>query len=472
MRMWTVISLSLLAACGDKDDVGIEPDTQETDDTGPSIECLDDDDCNDWEICEADSCEDGDRNNSTDDALELSWDNGPSRDYRINPAGDVDYYELNAAGGEFVRIRTITPEDTDTELYDTIITVRDPNLKILAQVDNYPTGATLSSSDTTVYAYLPIAGRYLIEVEDHGALSDTDKIELYGDSDYTYTIQVDSWSAGTSETDAVDDPSLSYGFTGDDANSYWPLGVVLEEDGDVDYIDFDFPYGQARFILYAQDDTFNDAVPLVRIYNDAEQLITTLDGVTDGRDQYTPALSAGSYRLEVTDSDGEGGEDRWFFLFMNYGPEGSTEPQEIEPNDSWNQATELETVLNNNSSGNYTFSSGMGYADDVKGKADEDWYAITAFDDGFLVTCMMSSYFGSTALPSVAIIDGDGETVLDEAEGADGYPTAAVENVEVSAGQTYYIRFTHTSGDTGLPAWYEFNTYIADFSIGNYGCPP
>ena len=48
MRMLKVISLSVLAACGDKDDVGIEPDTQETEDTGPSIECLEDDDCNAW----------------------------------------------------------------------------------------------------------------------------------------------------------------------------------------------------------------------------------------------------------------------------------------------------------------------------------------------------------------------------------------------------------------------------------------
>ena len=109
MRAAPLLYLGLLAACGDKD-VGIQ-DTSPSDntDTGPDIECLEDDDCNDWEVCDADACVDGDRNNSADESLTLSWDDGPSRDYYINPAGDVDYYDLSAAGGEFVRIRTITP---------------------------------------------------------------------------------------------------------------------------------------------------------------------------------------------------------------------------------------------------------------------------------------------------------------------------------------------------------------------------
>jgi hypothetical protein len=86
---------------------------------------------------------------------------------------------------------------------------------------------------------------------------------------------------------------------------------------------------------------------------------------------------------------------------------------------------------------------------------------------------MNSVYFGSTVAPTMAIIDSDGETVLESVTGTSDNPTAAIENLPVIGGQTYYIRFTHiVDSDTGLSAWYEFNTFIADFEIGNYGCPP
>lgn len=465
-----MLSLAALSACGDKD-VSID-DSTDTEPEDDGVECVEDDDCNDWEICEDSVCEDGDRNNSADESITLAWDDGPSREHYINPAGDVDYFDISSPGGEYLRVRTITPEDEDG--YDTIVTIRDPDQRILARVDNYPTGAVFTSSDSTIYAYLPVDGTYTIEVEDIGSVSDSDDLEAYGSRDYTYTIQVDTWGSGTSEDDASDDPSLEYEFTASDAGSYWPLGVALETEGDVDYVNFSFPYDNARFILYAQSDSYNDAVPLVRIYDADDNLVSEMSDITGGRDKYTPALSAGDYRMEITDVDGAGGTENWFFLYMSYGSEDTTYDAEVESNDTWSTATVLETTENTTESGGaYTASTAMGFADEKKKGVDEDWYQITAFDDGYLVSCMVSNYFSSTVAPTIALIDGDGETVLEEISGTDEYPTAVLENVEVSAGQTYYVRFTHADGgDTGLMAWYEFNVFVADFEIASYGCPP
>ena len=60
------------------------------------------------------------------------------------------------------------------------------------------------------------------------------------------------------------------------------------------------------------------------------------------------------------------------------------------------------------------------------------------------------------------------------AEGDEGEdPAAAIENVEVNGGDTYYIKVTNPEDAEGTAMeWYEFIVYVADFSIGNYGCPP
>jgi hypothetical protein len=91
-----------------------------------------------------------------------------------------------------------------------------------------------------------------------------------------------------------------------------------------------------------------------------------------------------------------------------------------------------------------------------------------------MVLCMNSSAFGSALTPDVAIIDPDGETVLAEAEGEEGEdPTAALENIEVSGGDTYYVKVSSPESAEGTAQeWYEFMLYVADFEIGSYGCPP
>jgi len=472
MNVRHLLLLTLLSACGDKQ-VGLDSgDTEDTDTTdGP--ECGQDDNCNDWEICEAEVCVDGDRNNAADEAESLIWDDGASSDRYINPAEDVDYYTISAAGGEYIRVRTISADDKGSGLYDTVVTLRDPNQKIIAQVDNYPTGAAFTSSDSSLYAYLPDEGTYTVEVEDNGSVDSTDKEEPYGDRSYTYTIQLDTWSAGTGESDAADDPSLSYEFTTGDTDAFWPMGVVLEEAGDVDYIDFSFPYDDARFLIYAQDDSYTDADPLVRIYDSNDLLVAEMSGIRDGGDKYTPALSTGDYRMEITDASGDGGDDHWFYLFLRYNDTGTTLDAEVEDNDDAFSATELETVLNDNSSGQYTFSGAMGYADDKKDGPDEDWYVVDAFDTGFMAVCLVSEYFGSAIAPTVSVFEVDGETVLKEVEGTDDYPTVGFTNVPVESGSSYYIRVAHDEGGaTGLTSWYEFNAFIADFEIGSYGCPP
>ena len=149
-----MLFLWALYGCGDKP---IETDTEDTtisqpDTELPEIECSEDSDCDNGTICEDQECIDGDRNNDQDEAVGLLWE---SEEYEtINPVGDIDFFSFSASGGEYVRIYT----QTDYESGDTILTLRDPNGKIVTWSDDYPTNTAVNDLDSVIYAYLAEQG--------------------------------------------------------------------------------------------------------------------------------------------------------------------------------------------------------------------------------------------------------------------------------------------------------------------------
>ena len=472
MRPWMLLSV-LMMSCGDKDQP-IEEDDDGGDTAIDTLECESDSDCDDSEICEDNECVDGDRNNSVDEAETLLPDDETDGHF-INPSGDEDYFSYTSDGGEFIRVSITTPDESksDVNVYDSYLTLRDPDLRIIAEVDNYPTGATLSSADSILYAYLAEAGTYTLVVEDNGSYVGESP---YGDSRYEYALSIATWGQHTDEDDAKDDPGISIDV--DNANSYYALGVALEEEGDVDYVELNMPYDNNRFYVLGQLDVLDGVDPQVRLYTEDGEPLMDVSPVSDGKMGYYPSTQDGDYILELSDEDGDGGDNEWFFVFLLQDGGDSASPTEDEDNGHPILATTLEINEYSNSSGDYTTSYGLGFADPYVGKkgveVDEDWYAIEAFDDGYMVACMNSSYYGSSITPDIAVIEPDGETVLGDAEGEDDEdPAAVIENVEVNGGDTYYIKVTNPEDATGTAMeWYEFIVYVADFKIGSYGCPP
>ena len=307
--------LALLIGCSGDTSPGSDKGVGEGEGEGETDtpECTEDAECTSTQICEDAACVDGDRNNGATDADAIVWEEPVEGE--INPDGDSDYYSFVAEGGEFVRINVVLGEAADTEVadYDSTLTLRDPSGKVVASVADYPTGAKVNSYDAILYAYLPTAGTYTIEVDDVGTFNDAR--DPIGSDDYDYTLTLTESSSHTRETDAFDDPGMDVDISG--ASTLYAVGVALETEGDSDWVDLSFPYGQAGvFVLGAADLGGSEATPTVRLYERDGTLLTDREGVGEGRYAMYPAMEDSNYTMELTDAGGGGGADYWFFVFL------------------------------------------------------------------------------------------------------------------------------------------------------------
>lgn len=436
-------------------------------------ECTVDTDCGDGEICEGDSCEAGDRDNSIEDATAILWDE--TEQGVINPRGDVDYYNFEADGGEFVRIQTMLSADDRTTAddlgYDTALVLRSPSGKIVASVDDYPTGQRVSSSDSVLdavlYAYLSQAGTYTIEVEDAGTLDSSAK-DPTGSSDYGYYLVLTETSGHTRESDAIDD--TSYKVTLSSGNTLSAIGVVLEEPGDSDWVEVQFPYGEAGLYLRGMLDLGDsDAQPEVRMYDDAGELLTDKQNVSGGGVGLYPAMEDGRYTLELTDVNGGGSDNHWFFIFLNPQSEGDAFDQEEEPNDDPSSSAALTQYNAENSDGDdYTYSHIQG---DLYEPGDQDWYSVDGMDGWYLIVCLNSSNYGSTVAPTIQVYDESGE-LLETDEGDDSASNGTtIVNLLPTTDQQYDIAVSAPDDESGLSAWYKMLVYVASWQADSFGCP-
>ena len=287
MRPWMLLSV-LVIACGDKDEP-IEEDDEAGDTAIDGPECVVDADCGSAEICESEECIGGDRNNSVDEAETLLPDD-VADGFFINPSGDEDYFSYNSNGGEFIRVLVSSPDESksDVDVYDTYVTLRDPDLRVIAEVDNYPTGARLSSYDSYLYAYLSEAGTYTLVVEDNGTYVGK---SAYGDSKYEYSLTVETWGRHTEDEDSADDPG--YTLDMDTANSYYALGVALETKGDVDYVELELPFNNTPFYVLGQVDVLDGVEPSMRLLNESGEPLIDASPISGTSTAYRPIISSG-----------------------------------------------------------------------------------------------------------------------------------------------------------------------------------
>jgi len=462
----SLLVLLSLACSGDKPIGGDSGDggADGGGDGGTAVACTQDSQCQAWEICEPDQCVDGDRNNSVEEAVSMLWDD--SVQGHINPVGDSDFYAITAAGGEYLRVNT----QHDFADGDTVLTLRDPLGKVLAFSDNYPTGGSVSSYDTVLYAWLPTAGTYTIEVEDKGSYSGTGGV---GDPAFLYTLSLAAWSQHTSETDAQSNPSVT--LSPDGARTLYAVGVVLESDGDSDWIRIATPLSDGALRIFGMVDMGgSEADVLVRIYDDGGQLLSERSNVGPGGQAYYPLAQAGSYDIEVTDAGGHGGDTFWTYVFAYLDDASSAYPVEDEPNDSSSSAQALDMRESTTSGGStYAYANGTGFIDSV---GDADWYQVSARAGAELAVCLNAGLGGSLVTPDLELYDSSG-TLVDQSSGDPlVVPNARIEGVSMGS-QPYYLRIaTPLGGATGSGAWYRFVLYTADFDIasytdGGYTCP-
>ncbi len=437
---------------------------------GADGSCESDDDCAALvEICDAGSCVDGDRDNSEDDAGPLRFgDPDDPASYGagvLYPAGDVDWFAFESGGGEFVRISSYTDEDNPD--HNTVVSVYRNNGKLVTVADGHAAGGGLSDVDAAVYAYLDQAGTYLVKVEDADPYWGTDA--AHGARDYRYELLLQEWTANTAEPDSAEAPATGIELVA--PNSWSARGVLLEEPGDTDWVLVRVGAPDMALVIDGNFDlSGSDARPRARIFDTTGALWS--DRVDFGLDglAYVPAIPEGDYLVELSDAAGGGGANHWFFVHGIARDQNSTYTVEVEDNGPDGVPNELDPEALETESGNpYTIARVEGLAD---GPGDEDWFSLRSeYSDGRIVVCLVSGFYGGTALPELEVWDAEGTLLGSVSSDGTGYPTAELDNLPAPVGD-YSLRLVHDAAATGAPAdWYRMYVYVASFEVTAWDCP-
>jgi hypothetical protein len=464
-------ALSLAFGCGDKPIGGDAGDDGSGDGgdagggDGDDDTCVEDRQCDAWEICEGQECVDGDRNNAVEEAQTLLWSDTATG--YINPASDVDYFAIEAEGGEYVRLAVTLAEGFEDS--DTVLELRRSNGKIVSSADAFATETGVTGVDAVVFAYLDEPGTYYVTVEDDGSAGRDAEGAIVGGPGYRYTVELSEWGDATSESDALDDPSITVSL---DSERIWnTVGVLLEEEGDTDFIALDYVTdGLTLYLDGNQDLDGSDATPRVRLLTEGGEPLTDKVGVGPEEYALAPALEAGSYVIEVSDAGGGGSANHWTFVHIIARPDEYEHDLESESNDSLVSANAVSQAEFENSGGNkFTRGQVQGAADDA---ADEDWFRFEAgYSESWVVACLNSTLWGSEMAPDIEIYDAGGSLLETGSATSTGEPNALIENLQVEPGD-YYLRVVPPSDIVGGPgAWYRFNLFVASFEVGGYACP-
>lgn len=471
-----VLAFGALGCQDDKADEGDDPTeyTPDGSDGGDGGEddgtCGSDDDCTAYvEICEDQVCVEGDRDNTEDDATTLrygdpsdasTWSAGV-----LNPVGDVDWFAFESSGAEYIRISSYTDEDIPE--HNTVISLYRNNGKLVTLADGHAAGGGLGDADAVIYAYVDQAGTYLVKVEDAAGYWDVG--EPYGARDYRYELLLQEWTVNVVEPDGAD--AMSTAIEVSSVNSWNARGVLIDEPGDLDWIQVRIRTPDAALVIDGNFDlTGSDATPQARLLDADGQVWTDRIGFGLSGIAYVPSIPEGDYLLELGDGAGAGGPNHWFFVHA-IGRDASTSyPVEVEDNGPDGTPTPLDQVELETDSGNpYTLAQVEGLGD---GPGDEDWFSFTSdFEGGHVVVCLLSGYYGSTALPEISVYDDSDVLLGTVASDGDTYPTAELANLIADRGD-YTVRLVHGAETAGHPSdWYRMYVYVADFEVTAYDCP-
>lgn len=427
---------------GNAQDSAALPDNDN--DTPVDEGCAEDSECSSWQICEEEACTTGDRNNSIEEAESILWEDPGSG--VLQDDDDQDFFTFTADGGEYIRVDTIADDETN----DTIVSLYSPSGKLHAQENDHALGA-VTTYDTVLYAYLPVAGDWTILVEDVNDL---------GSPDYSYEVEVSEYGRNTAEPDAFSSPEILEVESG----YYYAVGWLLEEEGDADYVSLELPYEECPTVItgssYAID---SDATPLYELYDVEGDLLLRKEapGGENGSAFYFE-VDGGQATLSVTDADGGGGASHWGFFYVRVYDRGYHYTAELEENDYDGDANFLDFTWETNDSGEQGTALAWGIMDYAY---DEDWYGISVDPDNYLYINGTADLFGSLIDAEVTLYDADGEIVAEGDDvGADD-DFSDVGPIGPLDGGDYYIQVTNGNEEYGPATYYRFTAFQTDYPL-------
>lgn len=452
MRLSNVLGLSLfVAACGSPADSPARDDEKPDEDAT----CVSDGDCGDGEICEDDACVDGDRNDDVADADALLWET--AQEGEINPEGDVDWYAVQADGGEFVRIEVVT-EEIEGGL-DSVVSVYTEAGKRLAWEDEHPAGE-VSGADSMCFAYFPEAGSYYIKVEDRGTFYGSGPAGGPGEA---YTLRITEWNSRPVEPDSPQEAGLDFDEVSN--NILYSFPVLLGETGDTDWGVFEVPtVGSSVQLLTLANDDESDLTAQVTLRNqDGDEVLSAVDPRADAYAMLPNTLGT-RYVLGVTDTSGAGGSTYWTWAFFVVREPGFGNDVAVEPNDTIDTADVL--VLEDREP-----DTGKWYAafrqERVDAPDDVDVYGVeVAFDEAYVSVIVGAASYGGLLQPRVELLDAAGE-VLASADAEPGEDVSAINLGPYPIG-SYYLRISaapESGTDGGEGYYYLFGAHVSSFEF-------
>ena len=437
MRRSIILGLSLfVAGCGPRvEDTAPEVGREDTD--VDTLACSEDTECGDGEICEEDACVDGDRDNSVEEATALLWGADFTAEGVLNPAGDVDWYAVEAEGGEFFRASVVTAEADDG--IDTVLSIYTSAGKRLAWEDEHP-GGGISGIDSAVYAYFPEAGTYYLAVEDNGTFYEEE--EPVGGPDQAYTLTILDLGGGGLEADSLLEPGVEYDSI--TTNTWYSIPVLISDAGDVDYASLVLPEaGAPTFFLAGVHNEESELAPALTVTNAAGDVVNTFAGPTAEAPAYLPGPVGTRYTVAVGDDNGGFGADYWGWMFFILRDVGTGNQSAAEPNEDLAGAEVVDLEPHDDDTDAWVAAYRQGYVD----LGDADVFAFTTPSEGYVTLSLGAQAYGSQLVARVELLDSSG-AVLDAADSSDGVDESMRDRGPYPAGD-YYLRITSTDPGVG-----------------------
>ncbi len=365
----------------------------------------------------------------------------------LDPAGDVDWYSVELAEGDFLQVQTVTVEGEPA----------DPDFDCDGLTDTNPT-------DPVALVYDP-EGNEVVAIDSWAGFScGADGIGLVrADRGGTWTVAVTDWNSwadggGFFGNDPVGGPEYSYRLyvtvrtAGDGGGSVGTSGelATLAEAGEVDEWTVEVTE-RAWISLFHAPNTNADYDDLVFALVDASGTqVAHADedafyGIYGGLSMRYPA-DPGRYTLQVHDEDGVAAPEDWYWLWQWTNTEQATNA-EAEPNDELASATVLTT---RSGTGEYAGEYVVATFDGVVSDGDVDHFSLEVTDGQYLYLVLYTGEVGSALDGELTLYDVDGVTVLATAEDdpltldaerirADGVATLAIGGT--GAGGGYYMAY-------------------------------
>lgn len=431
--------LLFLACNGPSGETGLDDSTPPVDDT-----CETDDDCSSTSICEDSDCVTGDRNNAIDEAESILWDNPVEG--TLQQDDDQDFFRFTAEGGEYIRVQTIV----ENEELDTIVSLYTPAGKLHAQENDHALGSVLTY-DTVLYAYLPEPGDYTLLVE---------SLDGAGGTSFDYELEMTEFNNYTVETDSRSSPGETIAT---ESGYFYAVGYVLEEEGDVDYVQLDLPYDDCPVLVtggaYA---TNSDVTAEIELYNSDADLLLRKTEPVPGDEAFYFEVDDGQAVIAISDALGGGSASHWGFVFVRIYDQGYHYPYETEPNDVQGESNGMEFTWESNGEGQLGTALVWGVMDSDD---DEDWFHIDIDEGNYLYVNGTADSFGSLIDAETALYDEDGELVAGgDSTGQDDLFSDIGQIGPLEAGR-YAIQVTDANGGEGPSTYYRFTAFQSDYSF-------